>query len=310
MKKQDTIENEADPATLTLSVPEAGQRYFGLSRNASYKAAERGEIPTIRIGRLLRVPIAALEHLMAGGSSGGIRRFTPDEDAVLTADYLGYVPTHDIAVKLNRSNGVIRQRVLALGLRRNSLVTRCLAWAPDHLKARVTEMSTDEFITACYEWRDNLEATAKREVETDRNAQRIHLAHIVTEIDKTRDMTRNEKMIAKRVAGLTLEQIAQQHGLTRERVRQLTSQTYIDRRGEPVLERMARMDKRYGQQRQELMDRAYQRLIDQWHKTPLEMQNLFIERILADRAAQSEGADHEENDDAGSNVTSIEKRNR
>jgi hypothetical protein len=49
---------------LTLAVPEAGRRYFGLSRNASYAAAERGEIPTIRIGRLLRVPVRALEQLL------------------------------------------------------------------------------------------------------------------------------------------------------------------------------------------------------------------------------------------------------
>lgn len=45
----------------TLTVPEAGRAYFGLGRNASYDAARRGEIPTIRIGRLLRVPIAAME---------------------------------------------------------------------------------------------------------------------------------------------------------------------------------------------------------------------------------------------------------
>lgn len=45
----------------TLSVPEAGERYFGLSRNGSYDAAARGEIPVIRIGRLLRVPVRALE---------------------------------------------------------------------------------------------------------------------------------------------------------------------------------------------------------------------------------------------------------
>jgi hypothetical protein len=49
---------------LTLPVPEAGKRYFNLSRNASYAAAERGEIPTIRIGRLLRVPVRALEQLL------------------------------------------------------------------------------------------------------------------------------------------------------------------------------------------------------------------------------------------------------
>ena len=46
----------------TITVPEAGKEYFGLSRNASYAAAERGDIPTVRIGRLLRVPIRALEE--------------------------------------------------------------------------------------------------------------------------------------------------------------------------------------------------------------------------------------------------------
>jgi len=46
----------------TLSVPEAGRVYFSLGRNASYDAARRGEIPVIRIGRLLRVPVVALER--------------------------------------------------------------------------------------------------------------------------------------------------------------------------------------------------------------------------------------------------------
>jgi hypothetical protein len=48
----------------TISVPEAGREYFGLSRNASYAAAERGEIPTIKIGKLLRVPVRALEAML------------------------------------------------------------------------------------------------------------------------------------------------------------------------------------------------------------------------------------------------------
>jgi hypothetical protein len=34
----------------TMPVPEAGKKYFGLGRNASYAAAARGEIPTIKIG--------------------------------------------------------------------------------------------------------------------------------------------------------------------------------------------------------------------------------------------------------------------
>jgi hypothetical protein len=51
---------------LTLSVPEAGARYFGLSRNAAYDAAQRGDIPTVGIGRLLRVPVRAMERLLDG----------------------------------------------------------------------------------------------------------------------------------------------------------------------------------------------------------------------------------------------------
>lgn len=48
----------------TMSVPEAGKIYFDLSRNASYAAAGRGEIPTIRVGKLLRVPVRALEQML------------------------------------------------------------------------------------------------------------------------------------------------------------------------------------------------------------------------------------------------------
>ena len=52
------------PLPKTLSVPQAGKRYFDLSRGASYAAAATGEIPTIRIGRKLRVPIVALERML------------------------------------------------------------------------------------------------------------------------------------------------------------------------------------------------------------------------------------------------------
>jgi hypothetical protein len=48
----------------TLSVPEAGSLYFGLSRNGSYDAAKRGQIPTIQIGRKFRVPVAAMERML------------------------------------------------------------------------------------------------------------------------------------------------------------------------------------------------------------------------------------------------------
>jgi len=46
---------------MTISVPAAGKRLAGLSRNGSYAAAARGAIPVVRIGRLLRVPVLALQ---------------------------------------------------------------------------------------------------------------------------------------------------------------------------------------------------------------------------------------------------------
>lgn len=49
-------------APKTMTVPDAGRIYFGLGRNASYDAAKRGDIPTIKVGRLLRVPVAAMER--------------------------------------------------------------------------------------------------------------------------------------------------------------------------------------------------------------------------------------------------------
>jgi hypothetical protein len=47
-----------------MSVPEAGAKYFGLSKNGSYEAAERGDIPTIKVGKLLRVPVKAMELIL------------------------------------------------------------------------------------------------------------------------------------------------------------------------------------------------------------------------------------------------------
>jgi hypothetical protein len=48
--------------SLTMNVPDAGRIYFGLCRNASYAAAKRGDFPTLKIGKLLRVPVRALEQ--------------------------------------------------------------------------------------------------------------------------------------------------------------------------------------------------------------------------------------------------------
>jgi excisionase family DNA binding protein len=48
---------------LTISVIEAGEM-LGIGRNKSYELAAQGVIPTLKLGKKLRVPIAALERML------------------------------------------------------------------------------------------------------------------------------------------------------------------------------------------------------------------------------------------------------
>lgn len=48
---------------LTLTVPEAA-KLLRLGRNQAYAAVESGAIPSIRFGKSIRVPIAALERML------------------------------------------------------------------------------------------------------------------------------------------------------------------------------------------------------------------------------------------------------
>ncbi len=52
----------------TLSVTEAAE-VLGIGRSAAYEAARVGEIPTVRIGKRVLVPIAALERMLAGSEA-------------------------------------------------------------------------------------------------------------------------------------------------------------------------------------------------------------------------------------------------
>ena len=52
------------PQRLALTVEEARAR-LGLSRGLIYEAIRTGQIPAVRVGRRILIPIAALEQLLA-----------------------------------------------------------------------------------------------------------------------------------------------------------------------------------------------------------------------------------------------------
>jgi excisionase family DNA binding protein len=49
-----------------MTIEEAAQA-LGISRGSAYEGARRGDIPTVRVGRRLLVPRAALERLLFKG---------------------------------------------------------------------------------------------------------------------------------------------------------------------------------------------------------------------------------------------------
>ena len=51
---------------LTISVSETA-RLLGISRSTAYQAVERGEIPSIRVGRRILVPREALAGFLKNG---------------------------------------------------------------------------------------------------------------------------------------------------------------------------------------------------------------------------------------------------
>ncbi len=60
-----STEAEAEHEQYTLTIPQAGKKFYNVGRSASYEAARRGEIPTIKIGRKLLVPVAAVMRRLA-----------------------------------------------------------------------------------------------------------------------------------------------------------------------------------------------------------------------------------------------------
>lgn len=61
----------------TISVEEAG-RILGVSRRSAYRAAENGELPTLRLGRRLLVPTARLLALLGIPSDGQLELESSD----------------------------------------------------------------------------------------------------------------------------------------------------------------------------------------------------------------------------------------
>jgi hypothetical protein len=69
MRSGDPAATPGQPDLMKLW-PDAGQR-LGLSKHLTYEAARLGQIPTIKFGRLIKVPTRALERMLETGEQPG-----------------------------------------------------------------------------------------------------------------------------------------------------------------------------------------------------------------------------------------------
>src|SRR5262245_31232027 len=154
------------------------------------------------------------------------RRFTAEEDDLIRQDYAAFVLVQDTANKLDRSKGAVRQRILPLGLRRSNVITKWCSSAPEDLQALAGKIPTDQWRAKFLGWQSEQSRQA-REPKLQARAQALQeIMAKGAEIDARRDLTRNEKIVAKRAAGMTLQVIGEQYSMTRERVRQIVNGRY------------------------------------------------------------------------------------
>jgi hypothetical protein len=55
----------------TMHVVDAGRRFFGIGRNAAYRAAKAGDIPCVKIGGRLFASVPAIELMLRNAGKAG-----------------------------------------------------------------------------------------------------------------------------------------------------------------------------------------------------------------------------------------------
>jgi DNA-directed RNA polymerase sigma subunit (sigma70/sigma32) len=193
---------------------------------ARIKAARDRGASFEAIARDFGVSFAALRNkAIALGVHAAVprRKFSPEEDRLIRADYLAHVDVAVTAAKLGRSRGAVRQRIFhhlkdLLNQGRTPRSARALRQfgpamlehgaSPDEAALKVKEMVTAATAQA---------RAAALEAKARRRRERIDM--MLEQIAGGRE--RDAAVFEARALGVALEDIGRAIGVTRERVRQI-----------------------------------------------------------------------------------------
>lgn len=208
------------------------------------------------------------------------RRFTEAEDKIIAEAYARYVPVEDIADRIRRDLGTTRQRIHHLGLRRSAEISRALRWAPEPLREQRGVMAADEWLQACYAWRQEQLQQQREADSVTAEARRDELARQIAEIDGREDLSRDDKMRAQMQIGATLQDVATLYGVSRERVRQITDPDFKPptEKFAPE-ERLVRLEQRHLRARERLLKQSAGKVFAAWELLPQEAKTIFASLV-------------------------------
>jgi hypothetical protein len=179
-------------------------------RSWSYIAAEFGvSIETLRVK-------AKRDGVLMAKS---IRRLTPEEDDYIRQEWAKNLPLENMAVHLRRSVGGVRQRIFhrlsdLVGTRSKSATFVVKRYGREALELGKSPHEVRAAI-----------ASATAEAKHYRTKAKIE--HLHAQI--AAGVPRNEAIFEARCSGLTLERIAEEFDVTRERIRQIYQEVGVER---------------------------------------------------------------------------------
>jgi hypothetical protein len=154
-------------------------------------------------------------------------RFTPEDDRIIAEEWGKNTHVNDIAAKLFRDAGTVRQRIIRLELpARNGALTRMRKRYGDDVMA-FGETPT-QIVCKTREHVAEAMLIAKQTVaEAKRKVHRFTLDRLRQQIAD--GVRRNDAIFEARCAGLTLNTLGEEFGVTHERIRQLCLQVALER---------------------------------------------------------------------------------
>jgi hypothetical protein len=212
------------------------------------------------------------------------RRFTPEEKECIRSGFADYVDVRVIAAKLGRDVGTVRQIINTMGLRRDRTVFKMMKWCPEHLKPMLKEKGSAAFIEAVNSHSEKLE---QAEISNDAMIsaeERSVIDAQIAAIEARPELERREKMAAMRSIGLSLKEISERFGITRERVRQLTDPDFVrpqQRTGsfDNLLAANARLEKKIEENKLRIRAELLNKLTALWRSADEDIRKEFLEAV-------------------------------